>query len=199
MGRVAQVSLAAVGLLTPASPRACEWHTCHHRSSADPGPGRPTGLRAIHPRFGTAPDGHLRDKVAPISKAVLRTSLKAGCRSCSVRRNADRTPALRSIGGLRPIRARARSQRLLGRQLVPVTILLARMRPGVFAHAGHCPTWHPRSACVYGRLAAWLAGPWLKAGAHRFLRHSARPSMPSVDGLYNGAVTDLSVGQDVGA
>jgi hypothetical protein len=33
MGRVAQVSLAAVGLLTPASLRACEWHTCHDRSS----------------------------------------------------------------------------------------------------------------------------------------------------------------------
>jgi hypothetical protein len=47
----------------------------------------------------------------PISTAGLRASPKPGCRSCSVRRNAGRTPALWSVGGLRPICARARSLR----------------------------------------------------------------------------------------
>ena len=43
--------------------------------------------------------------------AALRASPKPGCRSCSVRRIAARTPSLRSVGGLRPIRARTRSLR----------------------------------------------------------------------------------------
>ena len=46
-----------------------------------------------------------------ISTAALRASPKPKCRSCSVRRNAGRTPSLRSAGGLRPIRARTRSLR----------------------------------------------------------------------------------------
>jgi hypothetical protein len=51
----------------------------------------------------------------PISTAALRASPKPESRSCSVRRNAGRTPSLR-VGGLRPIRARTRSLRArLGR------------------------------------------------------------------------------------
>jgi hypothetical protein len=57
----------------------------------------------------------------PISTAALRASPKPGCRSCSVRRNAGRTPSLRNVGGLRPIRARTRSLRACFRWSGPHT------------------------------------------------------------------------------
>ena len=82
--------------------------------------GRPLigyGRRPAVGSAGSSP-GSARSRTAtsaqgrrPISTAALRASPKPGCRSCSVRRNAGRTPALRSVGGLRPICARARSLR----------------------------------------------------------------------------------------
>jgi hypothetical protein len=61
----------------------------------------------------------------PISTAALRASPKPGCRSCSVRRNAGRAPSLRSVGGLRPIRARTRSLRACFRWSGPHTATLS--------------------------------------------------------------------------
>ena len=87
-----------------------------YRSSADPGAGQPSGLRVGSPgsaRRGTATSA---TRSPPMSTAALRASPKPESRSCSVRRNAGRTPSLRSVGGLRPIRARTRSLRArLGR------------------------------------------------------------------------------------
>jgi hypothetical protein len=51
----------------------------------------------------------------------LRASPEPGCRSCSVRRNVSRTPSLRSVGRLCPIRARTRSLRACFRWSGPHT------------------------------------------------------------------------------
>jgi hypothetical protein len=73
-------------------------------------------------RHGTATSA---TRSPPISTAALRASPKPGCRSCSVRRNAGRTPSPRSVGGLRPIRARTRSLRTCFRWSGPYTATLS--------------------------------------------------------------------------
>jgi hypothetical protein len=74
-------------------------------------PAQSSGLRVVHPARHGSRTATSATRLPPISTAALRASPKPGCRSCSVRRNAGRTPSLRSVGGLRPIRARPRSLR----------------------------------------------------------------------------------------
>jgi hypothetical protein len=78
--------------------------------SADAGAGQPSGLRVVHLARHGAGRPPPRQGRRHIDGGAARLT-EAGYRSCSVRRNVGRTPARRSVGGLRPIRARTRSLR----------------------------------------------------------------------------------------
>jgi hypothetical protein len=80
-------------------------------SSADAGADPILGSARSSPGSARSRTATSATRSPPMSTAALRASPKPGCRSCSVRRNAGRTPSLRSVGGLRPIRARPRSLR----------------------------------------------------------------------------------------
>ena len=89
-------------------------------SSADPGAGQPSDLRVVHPvRHGAGRPPPRQGRVHIDGGAARLTEGRGSI--MRVRRNVGRTPSLRSVGGLRPIRARTRSLRACFRWSGPHT------------------------------------------------------------------------------
>lgn len=95
---------------------------------------------------------------------------KPRCRSCSVRRNAGRTPPQRSVGGLRPARPREQTRRR-PRQVRSVALSEPpgyggpRVKPGLCGYVRTCVL-----GCHHGGAASALVEPVLP----RVLRERAR-------------------------